>query len=593
MEIEKRNIKEVHDMKMVRQIFSLLSKKYKLYFVPISLLLLVSAVLTQVMPLTVGYLTDSLLRSGIFETRLIVTLLLLILVINIVNETVKVIRRLMVESVATSTEKTARIKATDSLLRAPLAYFRQHLTGNIHGRLNRSIEGTVKVIKLLFMDFVPSVCNGILAIGVMFYKLPFVIAAAGILVVPIGTAIVLRQIKTQKGIRIELMESKAEMDGTVVELLGGIETIRSLDSAQMESRRIGGKSDFLRDKEMRHHRAMASYDFLKFVNEAVFHVLLLGLSVYYASIGCITVGTVLTAYLCFTQLTSPLRELHRILDELSEGLVLAQDYFRIITIREDFSYRIDQKASRDEIRTYDIKMEHVSIAYEEKPDHIVVSDMNLDIADGEFLGIAGLSGCGKSSLIKAIDRLENAEGLIRIGGVDVARISREILGEIVCLVPQTPFLISDTVYNNICYGIKREVSLEEVREAAKKANIDETIEQFQDGYDHMISEGGKNFSGGQRQRIALARIILRKPKIMILDEATSALDNNTEKDVMEEIMKLQKETHSTVIAIAHRLSSLHWCDRIIVMDKGRIIEEGSFEALKNAAGPFQKMLNQK
>lgn len=132
---------------------------------------------------------------------------------------------------------------------APLSYFRGHMTGNIHGRLNRSLEGTTKLIKLLFMDFAPAVATGVASIVVIFMKLPVLVAFLIILVIPVGTGIVFRQINTQKGIRIELMNTKADMDGTMVELLGGIETIRSFDSAQEEGERIGDRSEQLRKKK--------------------------------------------------------------------------------------------------------------------------------------------------------------------------------------------------------------------------------------------------------------------------------------------------------------------------------------------------------
>ena len=309
-----------------RRIFALLPQKQKLEFFIVLLILGVSAVLSQVTPLTIGYLTDHVLAAQGPTFSSVLPILLVILLVNVVNEVIKVIRRLIVEDAATQAEKNARQQATLSLLLAPLAYFRGHMTGNIHGRLNRSLEGTVKLIKLLFMDFAPAVTTGLAAIVTIFWQLPFGVACLVILVIPVGTFIVFRQISTQKGIRVELMETKADMDGTMVELLNGIETIRTLDSAETEGERIGAQSEQLRRKEMRHHTAMAFYDCLKFVNEAAFSVLVIGISVLLASQGVITVGTVLTAYLCFTQLTGPLRELHRILDEFSECVVLADDY---------------------------------------------------------------------------------------------------------------------------------------------------------------------------------------------------------------------------------------------------------------------------
>ncbi|HIT70029.1 MAG TPA: ABC transporter ATP-binding protein [Candidatus Aphodomonas merdavium] len=575
---------------IAKKIYRLLPKKQKLGFFLVLLILGVSAVLSQLTPLAVGYLTDHVLTGQGATFLSVVPILLAILLVNVVNEVIKVVRRLIVEDTATQAEKTARQRATLSLLLAPLSYFRSHMTGNIHGRLNRSLEGTVKLIKLLFMDFAPAVTTGLAAVVTIFLQLPAGVACLVVLVIPVGTFIVLRQISTQKGIRVELMETKADMDGTMVELLGGIETIRALDSAQAEAARIGTRSEQLRQKEMRHHKAMAFYDCLKFVNEAVFSVLVIGISVLLASQGVITVGTVLTAYLCFTQLTGPLRELHRILDELSECIVLADDYFRLSDLPLDFSYRqITATPAPNALKTNDIKIQNVHFAYPEKPQKEILDNVSLLIPAGAFVGIAGPSGCGKSSLIKVIDKLEEAQGEILLGGVDLSLLSRQMLAENVALVPQTPFLIADTVYHNICYGVKRSVSLDEVKEAAKKANIASEIEQLQGGYDFFLSEGGANLSGGQRQRIALARIFLQKPKILILDEATSALDNTSEKHIQQEIEKMKESCGTTVLSIAHRLTTLQNCDEIIVMENGRIVQRGTFAALKNTPGIFQDM----
>lgn len=315
----------------VRKLLGFLGRRQKAQFAAVLVILLVSAVLTQLTPLAVEYLTNTVLAAQTIRLGAVMPVLLAILAANVTNEVIKVVRRLLVEDTATHIEKCARQKAAEALLTAPLAYFRGRMTGNIHGRLNRSLEGTSKLIKLLFIDF------ALAAVAVIFIKLPLPVACIVVLVVPLGILIVLRQIATQKGIRVELMETRAAMDGTMVELLGGIETIRVLDSAHTEAGRIGDRSEQLRRREMRHHKAMALYDCLKFINEAVFHVLVIGLTILLAGRGIISVGTVLAAYLCFNQLTSPLRELHRILDEFSESLVPADDYFAIAELTPDFS----------------------------------------------------------------------------------------------------------------------------------------------------------------------------------------------------------------------------------------------------------------
>ena len=574
---------------VLKKLYKILTRKQKISFLVIVIIMIVSAGLTQITPKAIGWLTDDILTQSEIAFSKVIPFLILILIVNVTNEVIKIARRVMVEDTATRTEKQARGMVIKSLLMAPLSYFRENMTGNIHGRMNRCLEGTVKLEKLLFMDFAPAIFNSIAAIITIFITLPFVLALPMMLVIPIGIFIVFKQINSQKGIRVELLESKSQMDGTIVELINGIEVIRISDSVDFETNRFDNKSEFLRKKEMKHHKAMALYDCLKFVNQAFFTVLIIGISTYLATKNIISVGSVLTAYLCFNQLIKPLEELHRIFDELSECTVLATDFFKMVEIPNDFSYsEISDKKEKVDIKPV-VQIKDLMFYYNEDKDKIILNNFNLSIDKGMFLGIAGPSGCGKSSLIKAICKLEKGYGTIIIDSKNISSLNRKDISEIIALVPQSPFLIAGTIYENICYGIDREVSIEEVEEAAKKAYIYDYINELPDKFNSVISEGGNNLSGGQRQRIAIARIFLRKPKILILDEATSALDNTSEKHIQTEIEKLQKENNTTIISIAHRLTTLKNCDKIIVLNKGKIEEDGKYDELIEKGGIFSDM----
>ena len=575
--------------KVLGKIYRLLDFKQKIKFLIIILIMIVSAVLTQMTPKAIGWLTDDVLNVNGVTLEKVVPFLILILVVNVGNEIIKIIRRVMVEDVATRTEKKARGMVIKSLLMAPLSYFRKNMIGNIHGRMNRCLDGTIKLEKLLFMDFAPAIFNSVAAIITIFLTLPITLALPMLMVIPIGVTIVLAQINSQRGIRVELLERKSSMDGTIVELINGIEVIRICDSVDFETNRFDTKSEFLRNKEMKHHKAMALYDCLKFINQAVFTVLIIGISTYLATKGIISVGAVLTAYLCFNQLTKPLEELHRIFDEVSECTILASDFFEMVEIPNDFSYLDTKRELNNEVTDEIINIRNLSFHYSEDKDKLILKDFNIDIEKGMYLGIAGPSGCGKSSLIKSICKLEKADGTIILDDTNIDNLNRKDISNIIALVPQNPFLIAGTIYENITYGINREVSIEEVEEAAKKAYILDYIEELPEKFDTLISEGGNNLSGGQRQRIAIARIFLRKPKILILDEATSALDNTSEKHIQSEIEKLQKENNTTIIAIAHRLTTLKNCDRIIVLNKGKIEESGKYDELIEKEGIFSDM----
>lgn len=576
-------------IKVLKKIYKLLDTKQKLRFILIIIIMIVSAALAQMTPKAIGWLTDDILTKNEISFNKVIPFLVFILIVNVVNEVIKIFRRVLVEDTATRTEKKARGMVIKSLLMAPLSYFRKNMTGNIHGRLNRCLDGTIKLEKLLFMDFAPAIFNAIAAIITIFLTLPITLAMPMLLVIPIGVFIVLKQIKSQKGIRVELLESKSGMDGTIVELINGIEVIRICDSLDFETKRFDDKGEFLRAKEMKHHKAMAMYDCLKFINQAVFTVLVIGISTYLATKNIISVGAVLTAYLCFNQLLRPLEELHRIFDEVSECTVLATDFFKMVEIENDFSYLPIKTKSENKSTNEIINMENITFHYSENEDKIILDNFNIDIEKGMYLGIAGPSGCGKSSLIKSICKLEKTDGTIIIDDKNIDNLTRKDLSKLIALVPQSPFLIAGTIFENITYGIDREVSIDEVEEAAKRAYIYDYINGLPDKFDSLVSEGGNNLSGGQRQRIAIARIFLRKPKILILDEATSALDNTSEKYIQAEIEKMKQENNTTIIAIAHRLTTLKNCDRIIVLNKGKVEEDGKFDDLIEKNGMFSDM----
>lgn len=581
----KKKIKLKH---ILSKLYHLLDARQKRSFLFIVVIMILSSALTQFTPKAIGWLTDDILIQEQIEFFNIIPVLLLILVVNVVNELIKILRRIMVEDTATKTEKRARGLVITSLLKAPLSFFKENMTGNIHGRLNRCLEGTIKLEKLIFMDFAPAIFNSAAAIFVIFTTLPAILALPMLLVIPIGIGIVFRQISTQQGIRVELLETKSSMDGTIVELLNGIEVIRITDSISLEESRFENKSEFLRKKEMKHHKQMAKYDCWKFINEVTFTVLMIGISAYLATQGIISVGAVLTSYLCFSQLIKPLEELHRILDELSESVILADDFFKLAEIPNDFSYTKVNKATSDpKVISPFINIKNLHFSYDNQAS--VLKNLNLAFEKGSFTGIAGPSGCGKSSFIKAVCKLEQYEGEIFIDGVNLRSLSRKELSRIIALVPQSPFIVAGTIYENICYGLDRMPSQKEVENAVRKACLTEFIDSLPNKLNTVLSENGGNLSGGQKQRIAIARIFLRKPEILILDEATSALDNTSERYIQNEIEKLKEETKMTVISIAHRLTTLKNSDRILVMEHGEIVQTGKYQELIETDGIFRKM----
>jgi len=217
----------------------------------------------------------------------------------------------------------------------------------------------------------------------------------------------------------------------------------------------------------------------------------------------------------------------------------------------------------------------------------VIRGLSLDIKPGEMIGLVGHSGSGKSTLVNLICRFYDVtEGGIRVDGVDLRRIAVADFRRHIGLVLQEPFLFFGTIAENIAYG-KPDASREEIVAAARAAHAHEFILRLPQGYDSLVGERGQGLSGGERQRISIARALLIDPRILILDEATSSVDTETEKEIQKALDNLVKGR--TTIAIAHRLSTLRKADRLVVMDRGQVVEEGPHDVLMEKRGAYWRL----
>ena len=247
---------------------------------------------------------------------------------------------------------------------------------------------------------------------------------------------------------------------------------------------------------------------------------------------------------------------------------------------------VDAKdAKKLNIKKATISFKNVGFAY--KSSRQIFDNLNVEIKAGEKVGLVGASGAGKSTFIKLLSRyFDVTSGEIDINGIDIRKVTQDSLHKHIATIPQDVCLFNRSLFENIRYG-KTSATREEVIKAAKSASADEFIKQFPAGYDTKVGDRGVILSGGERQRVAIARAVLKNAPILIFDEATSALDSENEKHIQKSLSKLMKG--KTVIAVAHRLSTLREMDRILVFDKGKIVEEGSHEELLKKNGKYAKL----
>jgi len=567
-----KEIKEI--LKAFKKALHFLHRKEKGGLFIATLLMLMTGILINLPAVILGKFVDEIINLKNPTFSIAVPFLVLIVIIIISKESLTVVRKYLVENIATQTEKKLTVKVVGHLLKTDINEFiNKYQIGALHGRIFRSIQGLIRLIKLGFLDFFPAFFAAIAALVIAFIQKP-ALASFMILVIPTGLFIVIKQVASQKGIRISLLRGKEKIDGKVVEMMGGLETIRVANTTDFEIKKVEDISEDLRKIEIRHHIWMSIYDAFKYLNEAFFYVLVISMSIYFAVNGTITKGDILTYSILFMSVISPLRTIHRILDESHESAIKVQDLNELMEQPLDKSFRLSEVKNLKKSE-FALEIKNLSFQYPNK-DKGVLNNINLNIKNGEKIGIAGASGCGKSTLVKIILRLiHNYSG-------DIA--------EKVSYIPQKTYIFSGTIKDNIVYGITRKLSDEEIMEALKNANIYNEVINVLGGLDGIVAENGNNLSGGQKQRLALARLILKSPDLLIFDEATSALDNTNEIIIQKNIEKIFSD--KTIITIAHRLTTLKNSDRVLVFDKGNIAQEGKFNELAEKKGLFKNFLEQ-
>ncbi|MDX1435528.1 MAG: ABC transporter ATP-binding protein [Anaerolineales bacterium] len=302
--------------------------------------------------------------------------------------------------------------------------------------------------------------------------------------------------------------------------------------------------------------------------------------------GTITIGTYVSYVGMVIWIIWPMRNLGRLIVQMSTASV---SYGRVVTVIEE---KREPLTAGSYTPTGNVKGEFRfdNVCFEYEEDDPVLKEINFEVPPGSVIALMGSTGSGKSSLVNLLPRFyEYTSGSLTLDGVELSRYPRRYLRSQIGIVEQEPFLFSRTIRQNITYGVEREVSDEEVRQAAEAAEIHEVILGFPKGYNTLVGERGVTLSGGQKQRVAIARALLKNPRILILDDATSSVDTETEARIRGALQRLM--VNRTTFLIAHRVQTAMSADMILVLDKGRIVERGSHEQLIEDNGVYKRIFD--
>ena len=461
-------------------------------------------------------------------------------------------------------------------------YYDQNRTGKLMARLTSDLFELTELAHHGPEDLMTSVLTIFGALFVM-AKIRWQLAVIVALTIPVFLVVVMTMRKRMSRASAAAKEKTGHINQQIESSLSGVRTAKAFANEATESARFNAANEIYKTSKREFHKAMGMFHSSVEFFLCSLNVIVVGVGGYYVMQGEMDYRDLITFNLYIASFVAPMRKLSNFSEMFANGFAGLNRFVAVMRTEPTIQDKPDAKQLRNVQGK--ITVEHVSFAYEGDLD--VLHEVTMEVQPGETIAIVGPSGGGKTTLCQLIPRFYDVStGSISIDGMDIRDVTQKSIHENIGIVQQDVFLFADTVFENIRYG-KPDATMEEVIEAAKKAEIYEDILAMPQGFDTYVGERGTLLSGGQKQRVAIARIFLKNPPILILDEATSALDSVTEAKIQRAFDNLA--VGRTTLIIAHRLSTIRNANRIVSIADGVITECGTHEELVGTGGVYSQL----
>lgn len=480
-------------------------------------------------------------------------------------------------------ERYLRQEVFEKLLMLPLSYFSEERKGDLMSRITADVNEIQWSVLQSLETIVRSPVAILGSLGVMLYISPTLTGFSFLLILFVG--LIIGGIgKTLRKKSAKAQESLGNLLSILDETLGGLRIVQGFAAEDYKREKFGKENHYYYSMMKRiMRRKDLSSPLTEFLGISIVLVLLLfGGNLVFE--GHFEASTFVVFVMMFYNIIDPAKSFSSAFYAIQKGSAAAERVNNIL----DTPVNIQDSPNAQSIQTLEQGIEFQNVSFEYEEGNTTLQNINLSIPKGQSIALVGSSGAGKSTLVDLLPRFYNVkQGAVLIDGHNIKSYKLQDLRNLMGIVSQEAILFNDSIYNNIVFGLKN-ISPQQVEEAAKIANAHDFIVATENSYQSIIGDRGTKLSGGQRQRITLARAILRNPPILILDEATSALDSESEKLVQDALIKVMQ--NRTSIVIAHRLSTIQHVDQIIVMQEGKIIERGTHEELLHKGGIYKKLV---
>lgn len=568
----------IFDWAILRRLYAFV-KPYQTRFYSLIAIIMLAACLAPLTPLLIRHTIDNVIAVGDYQQ---LTLMLVVMIgVLVVQAIIQFLNTYLSGWLGQYVIRDIRTQLYRKILNLRLKFFDNTPIGRLVTRSISDVETLADVFSEGMAAIAGDILQLVLIVGVMFYT-DWRLAAISLSTIPlmlVSTYVFKEKIKKSFN---DVRTAVANLNSFVQEHITGMNIVQIFGSEKIEAEKFRAINDEHRQANIRSIWYYSVYYPVADIISAV----AVGLVVWYGAKQIInadvTFGTI-TAFVMFINLFfRPIRMLADRFNTLQMGIVSTD---RILKLLDSDDYTVDNGSYAPETIRGDVDFRNVWFAYNDED--WVLRDISFRVNAGETIAFVGATGAGKSSIINLLSRFYDInKGEIKVDGVDVHAYELGHLRRNIGVVLQDVFLFSDTIENNITLGDAR-ISREKIVEAAKLVGVHEFIERLPGGYDYNVMERGSTLSVGQRQLISFVRAMVQDPKIIVLDEATSSVDTETEEMIQDAIGKLMKGR--TAIVIAHRLSTIQKADNIIVVDKGRIVEQGNHEELLQREGFYANL----
>ncbi|MDR1720303.1 MAG: ABC transporter ATP-binding protein/permease [Dysgonamonadaceae bacterium] len=562
-------------------------KPYKWLVILALVLTCVGALTAQVNAYVLQYTVNSItslveqhkpLRDGLHIVAIISIILLSKELINIF---ISFGQKFFGEKIRIMISQDLAQRVIEKVLTYRMAFFTSDESGSgkLQTRIDQGVSSLTRTVQSFFIDIFPLFTSAIVALIGMF-NANFYVGLVGLCIVPIYFAISQRQAKKLKGWRRNIRTYRENKSGGIINIIESINVIKSFNREEIEAKKQLELQTALTDTQMRTRATNFKFDGLKTFTEQFGVVVIIILTAYLVLSGQMQIGAIMLHIMLFNNVTAPIRQLHRIYDDVNDALIYAEGFFDIMhadnEVEPSGTYRPDKIRGEFELRNVDFTYPSGTQA---------LFDVSMRILPNRITALVGLSGAGKSTVINLLDKFyEPQRGQILLDGVSLADYDTQYLRENIGLVLQKNHIFSGSIAENILYG-NVNATREQMEEAAKKAYIHEQVIALPNGYESSALA----LSGGQQQRIAIARMFLKNPPIIFLDEPTASLDAIATEQIKNSLDAIKKDR--TVIIISHSISQIIDSDMIFAMKQGRVVESGTHEQVYHHGGTYKEIFD--